>query len=147
MATERPKSPVPETFKPPAGKPHTVNSKESWESLAHDLTIDPWDLIEFNFPGMKAARAINAEHASRQVNWYLSEYVGCFVSNDGGKNLAFSSGLTGKGRGVHKGGVVFLPPTPVPPPSPPPAPSPPLLLPCRLDARRSTFRAQTYLQH
>jgi hypothetical protein len=63
--------------------------------------VDPWDLIDFNFPGIKEVRAKDAQLASRQVNWYLAEYVGCEKSTDS-FNLAFSSRLT-RGRGVHKG--------------------------------------------
>jgi hypothetical protein len=122
MNIEKPTPSVPETFKPPTGRDYRVTSKDSWVSLAGALKIGPWDLIDFNFPGMKSAMQINAELASRQVNWYLSEYLGCRVSRDG-RNLAFSEGLSA-GRGVHKGGVIFLPPV-APPPSPPPHPSAP----------------------
>jgi hypothetical protein len=102
MNIEKPTPSVPETFKPPTGRDYRVTSKDSWVSLAGALKIGPWDLIDFNFPGMKSAMQINAELASRQVNWYLSEYLGYRVSRDG-RNLAFSEGPSA-GRGVHKGG-------------------------------------------
>jgi hypothetical protein len=71
------------------------------------MNLDPWELIDFNFPGIKTLYQSDAKLAYRNVNWYLSEYLGCEVSNDT-YNFAFSSGLT-KGRGVHKGGKIFLP--------------------------------------
>src|SRR5262249_49898974 len=110
VAQEKPKSPVSEMYQPATGIRYSVASKDSWVSLAKG---DPWDLIDFNFPGMKAASQADLETASRQVNWYLHEYVGCRLSNDGW-NFAFTSGLS-TGRGVHKGGVIFLPPEAAPP--------------------------------
>ena len=41
------------------------------------------------------------------INWYLFEYVGCKKSTDK-CNYDFSSGLA-RGRGVHRGGKIFLP--------------------------------------
>jgi hypothetical protein len=110
VATERPKTPAPETYVPAGGARHVVQNHESWESLARGLGIDPWDLIEYNFPGTKAVRAADQQRATRYVNWYLSQYVGCQVRTPRG-NYAFSSGLR-QGRGAFKGGVVFLPPSP-----------------------------------
>ena len=50
----------------------------------------------------------DAQRATRHVNWYLREYVGCETSLDR-DNWAFTSGLT-KGKGLWKGGRIFLPP-------------------------------------
>src|SRR5207244_12304390 len=95
---ERPPQPVPEIRQPPKGVRHTVSANESWVSLARSLGIDPWDLIEFNFPGIKQVKQVDPPRATRQVNWYLSEYVGCRDSIDGGKNYDFGAYLTSRGR-------------------------------------------------
>lgn len=108
--TERPPQPVPEIRQPPKGVGHAVSANESWVSLAQSLGIDPWDLIDFNFPGVKQVKQADAQRATRQVNWYLAEYVGCRDSIDGGKNYAFGSNLAGRGRGDYRDGVIFLPP-------------------------------------
>jgi hypothetical protein len=99
---------VQETYSPTLATDYTVQDGDSWVGLARKVgLVDPWDLIDFNFPGTKEVHAKNAQLASRQVNWYLAEYVGCEKSTDS-YNLAFSSRLT-RGRGVHKGGKIFLP--------------------------------------
>ena len=121
---------VPDTYHPQLGVLYAVKTHESWGSIAQAVGIDVWDLIDFNFPGTKRLMQRNRELATRQVNWYLREYVGCNLSNDG-DNWAFTSGLTG-GRGPWKGGFIFVPamrraPFPVPGPTFPltPAPAPP----------------------
>jgi hypothetical protein len=99
---------VQETYVPPLAYEHTVKDGESWVSLARESSLaDPWELIDFNFPGTKEMHNKDAKRASRQVNWYLAEYVGCEKSADS-YNLAFSSNLS-SGRGVHKAGKIFLP--------------------------------------
>ena len=98
---ERPLPPVPDTFMPPRGTKRRVQGSDTWGKLANGLGIDPWDLIDYNFPGMKLLHQFAPERASRQVNWYLREYVGCLASQDG-ENWAFGSGLTG-GKGSWKG--------------------------------------------
>jgi hypothetical protein len=99
---------VQETYSPPVATDYTVKDGDSWVGLARKIgLVDPWDLIDFNFPGTKQVHEKDAQLASRQVNWYLAEYVGCEKSADS-YNLAFSSRLT-RGRGVHKGGKIFLP--------------------------------------
>jgi hypothetical protein len=105
---ERPPNPVSETYVPPMGTPHRVQTGESWVSLAKGVGIDAWDLIDFNFPATKRVKASNHQLATRYVNWYLREYVGCESSDDGGNNYAFTSPLTG-GKGSWKGGTVYLP--------------------------------------
>jgi hypothetical protein len=104
---EIPREPVPDTYKPLFAKEYTVRNNDSWERLANALHIHPWDLIDFNFPGMKAVWRIDAQRACRQINWYLFEYLGCEKSTDR-YNYDFSSGLS-RGRGVQKGGKIFLP--------------------------------------
>ena len=84
--TERPQQPAPEIRSLPKGVRHAVGANESWASLAQSRGIDAWDLIEFNFPGVKQVKQADTERATRQVNWYLSQYVGCHASNDGGRN-------------------------------------------------------------
>jgi len=69
--------PVVESYVPPAGIRHAVTAGETWISLAKRIGIDPWDLIEFNFPGIKLVKQRDFQQATRQVNWYLAEYVGC----------------------------------------------------------------------
>jgi hypothetical protein len=84
-------------------------------TIAAKNSIDPWDLIDFNFPGLKRVKLANFQQATRQVNWYLREYVGCNTTTDG-ENWAFTSGLT-TGKGGWKGGFIYVPPSapPVPP--------------------------------
>jgi hypothetical protein len=122
-AQEKPKRTlVPDTYKPPTGIEYRVTDGDSWESLARAKGMDPWDLIDFNFPDMKEMRQIDPQRAARNVNWYLAEYVGCTaLALPHRQNLMFSSNLTG-GRGVHKGGRIFLPPAPAPALAPPPPP-------------------------
>lgn len=110
--TERPQPPAPEIRSLPKGVRHAVSAHDSWVSLAQSLGSDPWDLIEFNFPGVKQVKQADTERATRQVNWYLSEYLGCQDSNDGGRNYAFGAHLAGRGRGDYRGGVIYLPPRP-----------------------------------
>lgn len=118
---ERPAPPVADTFVPRGGTRRPVANNEDWASIARRLGIDPWDLIDYNFPGMKLLKQFEPQRASRQVNWYLREYVGCRLTRDG-ENWAFSSGLTG-GKGGWKAGHIFVPPgSPPPPPPPPPVP-------------------------
>ncbi len=122
---EKPPSPVAETYRPPAGIRHPVTGGETWIGLARRAGLDPWDLIDFNFPGVKLVKQRDFQLATRYVNWYLAQYVGCRAVSPDGQNFAFSSGATG-GKGVWRGGVIYLPPgTPPPPPvsATPPAPT------------------------
>jgi hypothetical protein len=114
---------APEIRTPPKGTAHQVGPGDSWVTLAKPLHIDPWELIEFNFPGTLTVMRFDPQRATRQVNWYLEQYVGCTQSNDGGKNYAFGSGLAGRGRGDYKDGRIYLPPPRVAPPPPPPPPA------------------------
>jgi hypothetical protein len=75
---EKPKDSVKETYSPALATDYTVQGGDSWVGLARKIgLVDPWDLIDFNFPGIKEVRAKDAQLASRQVNWQLAEYVGC----------------------------------------------------------------------
>jgi len=105
---EVPANPVPDTFKPLGAREYTVRDNDSWDRLARALHMHPWDLIDFNFPGMKSVWRMDAQRACRQINWYLFEYIGCEKSTDR-YNYDFSSGLT-RGRGAHRGGKIFFPP-------------------------------------
>lgn len=87
--------PVVASYVPPAGTRHAVAAGETWISLAKRIGIDPWDLIEFNFPGIKLVKQRDFQQATRQVNWYLAEYVGCRAISPDRQNFAFSSGTTG----------------------------------------------------
>jgi hypothetical protein len=122
---QKPPAPVAESYRPPAGIRHPVTSGETWIGLARRAALDPWDLIDFNFPGVKLVKQRDFQLATRYVNWYLAEYVGCRAMSPDGQNFAFSSGVAG-GKGVWRGGVIYLPPgTPPPPPvsATPPAPT------------------------
>ena len=136
---ERPPKPVAETYRPPAGIRHPVTTGETWISLARRIGMDPWDLIDFNFPGVKVVKQRDFQLATRQVNWYLAEYVGCRAMSPDGQNFAFSSGSTG-GKGEWRGGFIFLPPgTPPPPPVAPTRPAAPQLKPPQCEANRPDF--------
>jgi hypothetical protein len=106
-------------FPPPTpdkeGKP--VDRNKSFLSIAGELKIDVWDLIEFNFPGSRKKPDV--------VNWYLYHKMGCREMTADKLNYRFSNGMT----------IYFpkkktaAPPAPVPPPSagvipPPPATHP-----------------------
>ncbi len=90
------------------GKRIQVATGQSWVSIAQSQGIDPWDLIDFNFPGMKQLHQVDSQRASRQVNWYLSQYIGCEIPTADKRNWSFTSGLT-KGKGLWKGGHIFVP--------------------------------------
>ncbi|MBR0890068.1 hypothetical protein JQ637_27905, partial [Bradyrhizobium diazoefficiens] len=60
--------PIVESYVPPAGIRHAVTAGETWISLAKRIGIDPWDLIEFNFPGIKLVKQRDFQQATRQVN-------------------------------------------------------------------------------
>ena len=60
---------------------YRVRDGDYWGSVARrDMWSDPKGLVQFNFGTTKP----------EEVNWYLREFVGCNVSNDGGKNWSFS---------------------------------------------------------
>jgi hypothetical protein len=104
---ERPVPCVSENYVPPGGVRYPIHTGDTWIKIANAVGIDPWDLIDFNFPGTKGAMQNNHERGARQVNWYLREYVGCRTTTDG-ENWTFNSGLT-EGKGSWKGGVIYIP--------------------------------------
>jgi hypothetical protein len=106
--------------KAPKGTSYTPRAGETWVSIAHTLGIDPWVLIDFNFPGMLLLKQHDLQAATRQVNWYLATYVGCWESKDGGKNYAFGNSYKA-GLGDYAKGTIFLPPTTATATPPPPA--------------------------
>jgi hypothetical protein len=68
---ERPIPLVPENYVPPEGVRHPVRKGETWITIAKTAGIEPWELIDFNFPGTRRALLRgNPERAKRQVNWY-----------------------------------------------------------------------------
>lgn len=68
-------------FGPQGHHPYFPTTGEDWGSIAQrDGRTDVWDLIRDNFQTSDP----------KEVNWYLQNFVGCTVSNDG-KNFSFSS--------------------------------------------------------
>lgn len=64
---EKPKDSVlvKETYSPALATDYTVQGGDSWVGLARKIgLVDPWDLIDFNFPGIKEVRAKDAQLAS-----------------------------------------------------------------------------------
>jgi hypothetical protein len=120
--TEKPAKLVPTTYRPAGAVIYPVTPRDSWVSLAWSFSIGAWDLIDFNFPGMKKVMLSDFQKATRNVNWYLAEYVGCNTPSPSGQNYVFTSGLT-QGKGAWKAGNIFLPPA-KPPTPPPPVPPP-----------------------
>ena len=116
---EKPLPLVSDTYVPPGGVQRLVGKKETWGTVATAAGIaDPWDLIDFNFPGTRRTWQTDAQRAARYVNWYLREYVGCQLSLDG-ENWAFDPGpVKGLGKGGWRGGHIYTPPKAPPPPRP-----------------------------
>jgi hypothetical protein len=112
----RPPSPVPTNRVPRNGRRYPVKTGDTWSTLAHGERITPWNLIDYNFPGIHAVFMDNYQLATKYVNWYLKEYIGCERAN--GANYVFSTGIT-KGQGNFAKGHIYLPPKPyTPPPEP-----------------------------
>ena len=86
-SVQPPTSPVARTYVPTSGSKYKVQDGDSWTSLAAAKGLSPWDLIQYNYPGLPADR----KQASNQVNWYLQEYVGCTAVTPSRKNYRFSS--------------------------------------------------------
>jgi hypothetical protein len=97
MANERePDNPLPVDFVPDgAVETHRVSDGEDWASVAAQYNVNVNDLIYFNFQ----------TNVPEEVNWYLRRNVGCDVSNDGGRNWAFSSSADP--------GLIYIPPSEV----------------------------------
>lgn len=113
---EKPHPFVLDSYVPNGGVLRSVGTGDKWQTVASAVKLtDPWDLIDFNFPGTKRTRQTDPQRAMRHVNWYLREYVGCQVTHDG-ENWAFDPGpIKGLGKGGWKGGHIYTPPiAPVP---------------------------------
>ena len=97
MANERePDDPLPADFVPEgAVATHRVSDGEDWASVAAQYNVKVGDLIYFNFH----------TNVPAEVNWYLRRNTGCNVSNDGGRNVAFSSSADP--------GLIYIPPSEV----------------------------------
>jgi hypothetical protein len=97
MANERePDDPLPVDFVPEGSvATHRVSDGEDWASVAAQYNVNVKDLIYFNFQ----------TNVPEEVNWYLRRNVGCDVSNDGGRNWAFSS--------TADPGLIYIPPSEV----------------------------------
>jgi hypothetical protein len=106
-----PARPVSKSYVPVGGVQYSVKTGDSWVALAQPLTMSPWDLIRYNFPGLPA----DVQAATREVNWYLQEYVGCTKVTGDGRNYEFSTG--------DNPGKIWIPRAAGPAPTPA-APSP-----------------------
>ncbi|MEP7362432.1 MAG: hypothetical protein ABI972_04185 [Acidobacteriota bacterium] len=82
----RPTNLVPQTYRPPGGRWHPVQSTENWASLAAPLGISAWDLIRFNYPTLPT----DLQLAAKEVNWYLEHYVGCTQLSPDFRNYRFN---------------------------------------------------------
>lgn len=80
---------TPRNYVPPNSRQETVSATDSWVTVAARAGMAPWQLIQFNFPGVKIP---DLQLAAREVNWYLKNYLGCTISTDG-RNYAFSAGM------------------------------------------------------
>jgi len=107
-----PARPVGKSYVPAGGVQYPVKTGDSWATLAQPIKMSPWDLIRYNYPGLPA----DVQAASREVNWYLQEYVGCTKVTSNGRNYEFSTG-DAPGKIWLPGGAIPLPP-PAPTPSP-----------------------------
>jgi hypothetical protein len=87
-----PRAPLAQNFRPRGGTPYRVKNGDTWVSLAADVHIDVWNLIDYNF------HTRNPD----EVNWYLRRNVGCRKTSPDGKNYTFSSDAVP--------GIVYLPP-------------------------------------
>ena len=97
MANERePDDPLPVDFVPDGTvTTHRVSDGDDWASVAAQYNVNVNDLIYFNFH----------TNVPEEVNWYLRRNTGCNVSNDGGRNWAFSSSADP--------GLIYIPPSEV----------------------------------
>lgn len=84
---------VPRNFVPEGGRSYKVQDGDSWVTLsrafssASSASFDPWFIIRFNYPYLPS----DTQRATREVNWYLKEYVGCKLVTPDRTNYVFSS--------------------------------------------------------
>jgi hypothetical protein len=83
-----PNIPLAQQFPPKDGRAYAVRSGDSWASIASAVNIDPWRLIEFNFPFLGGV--VPFDEKCQQVNWLMRTHVGCTKSRDG-TNYSFDS--------------------------------------------------------
>lgn len=99
----------PKSF-PPIGYQsfHRVQTGDNWGNLASRYYREsPLDIILFNFETTNP----------REINWFLSTYVGCRTETPDGKNFRFSS--------TDIPGLIYIPPKTWKPGGPPAKPSVP----------------------
>jgi hypothetical protein len=77
---------VARNYTPPNGRKHPLVVGDSWISLATLVGVSPWDLIRYNYPLLPA----DAQRASKEVNWYLQNYVRCTLLTPDNQNYRFS---------------------------------------------------------
>ena len=92
MLTKPPSKIISNHFKPSGYMSYKVKDGDSWETLAREYNMKPWELIYNNFQTRDA----------EEVNWYLKKYVGCTKVTEDNKNLIF--------RSADQPGVIYLPP-------------------------------------
>jgi hypothetical protein len=83
-----PTTPAAYQFPPKDGRAYAVRSGDSWASIAQSVGLDPWRLIEFNFPYIVTVTPFDEKCC--QVNWLMRTHVGCTTSRDG-TNYSFDS--------------------------------------------------------
>jgi len=77
---------VPRNHTPPNGHKYPVQLGDSWATLAATVGMTPWDLIRYNYPRLPS----DLQLASKEVNWYLENYVGCTQLTLDQRNYRFS---------------------------------------------------------
>ncbi len=80
-----PTNPVSRTYVPPNGYQYPVQLSDSWQSLA-PAGMSAWSLIRYNYPTLPA----DLQLASKEVNWYLQNYVGCTLLTEDNRNYRFN---------------------------------------------------------
>jgi len=87
---KQPVNPVLLTFVPDNGYRYPLKEGDSWVSLAASLAPtgawSPWDLIRYNYPTLPH----DPQLASKEVNWYLKNYLGCTLLTENKRNYRFS---------------------------------------------------------
>lgn len=77
---------VTRNYTPPNGHKYPLVMGDSWTSLATRVGRPPWELIRYNYPLIPA----DLQRASKEVNWYLKNYVGCTLLTPDNQNYRFS---------------------------------------------------------
>ncbi|HEX4810181.1 MAG TPA: hypothetical protein VH325_14675 [Bryobacteraceae bacterium] len=82
----RPARLLAKTYTPPDGHKHKVDDRETWGTLAATVGMSAWELIRYNYPTLPADQQL----ATKEVNWYLQQYVGCTQLTPNQRNFVFS---------------------------------------------------------